>query len=210
VRKQRAGWLNSAEPVARSDREVVCRPRMSPGDHRFSLPHSKVIAKNIPFSKSVDQTSAAPHQECSRFLQPQLQPRRFVPDEPPESRERPYPEPAPEMKTADPTVCRLNEVDPYSIQSGRELDALIHFQVFNKPWHLAAPCYSTDRKTADELKRDLESKYGTPIVTGKTAMRVPLWFARYEVEPGNPTEVLAETYPLAISRLAVLRALEKS
>jgi len=114
------------------------------------------------------------------------------------------------MKTVDPTILRLDEIDPYSIQSGRDLDALIHLRILKKACNNARPCYSTDRKAADELKRAIETTYGTPIVTGTTEMREPRWFARYETERGNPTEVLAETYPLAVCRLVLLRVMERS
>lgn len=98
--------------------------------------------------------------------------------------------------------------NPYSIEAGPELDALIQHQVLKAPSAHANPCYSTDSKAADSLRYIIESQYKNRFVTGTTNTYTRTWFARYEVQPGNPTEVLAETYPLAICRLALLRVME--
>jgi hypothetical protein len=103
----------------------------------------------------------------------------------------------------------LTEFDPYSIQAGRELDALIHHRVLKQALSHSYPRYSSDSKAADQVKRMIEAEYGNASVTGTTEIRAQRWFARYELELGNPTEALAETYPLAICRLALLRVSER-
>ena len=92
--------------------------------------------------------------------------------------------------------------------AGLELDALIH-QILGRtvPAHVY-PSYSTDRTAIDESKKELESILGIRIVAGQTHMRGWPWFARYETNPSDGTEVLAETYPLAICRLALLKKLK--
>ena len=99
----------------------------------------------------------------------------------------------------------MQHIDPYQASAGPELDAAIHLEVLGKPFDERPPAYSTDPEQAEELRRIIETEYGSPVTSGRTAIRGKRWFARYEVDPGNPTEVLAETYALAISRLALLR-----
>ncbi|MBI4659716.1 MAG: hypothetical protein HY735_12820 [Verrucomicrobia bacterium] len=113
------------------------------------------------------------------------------------------------MKDSDRTIGCEKDFDPYWIQAGRELDALIHHQILKMALSHCYPCYSTDAQAADTLRRAIEAEFGTPFVAGKTGLRGQRWFARYEIDPGNPTEVLAETYPLAICRLVLLRAMER-
>ncbi len=96
--------------------------------------------------------------------------------------------------------------NPYEIPAGRELDAYIHHQILKSPLSRDYPRYSTDSLSADKLKRRIEADYGLGIVCGRSTLADKSWFARYEIDAGNPTEVLAETYPLAICRLAILRS----
>jgi hypothetical protein len=50
----------------------------------------------------------------------------------------------------------------------------------------------------------LELRFGHSIIAGqKNGLRQ--WFARYEIDKGNPTAVMADTYAVAICRLAILR-----
>jgi hypothetical protein len=99
----------------------------------------------------------------------------------------------------------MQHIDPYQASAGPELDAAIHHDALGKPRHEPPPPYSTDSARAEELKRIIETHFGSPVISGRTSIRGKRWFARYEIDPGNPTEVLAETYALAISRLALLR-----
>lgn len=100
---------------------------------------------------------------------------------------------------------RDNQIDPNRMEAGRELDAFIHHRVLKRALSHAYPCYSADPKAADALKKVMEKEHGVRILTGTTNVVGTRWFARYEIEPGHPVEVLAESYPLAICRLAALR-----
>ena len=96
-------------------------------------------------------------------------------------------------------------LDPYQTEAGPELDSLIHHEILGNSRTEASPCYSTGSGQADELKKMMEARYGTTFTCGRTAIRGKAWFARYEIDPGNPTEVLAQTYALAVCRLTLLR-----
>jgi hypothetical protein len=96
--------------------------------------------------------------------------------------------------------------NPYEVPATRELDAHIHYQVLKNPLTSNYPHYSTNRGTAEKLKREIERQFKVKIVSGASTVPEKPWFARYELEQGNPTEVLAEEYPLAICRLAILLA----
>jgi hypothetical protein len=109
------------------------------------------------------------------------------------------------VNRAENCLNLMQPIDPYQASAGPELDAVIHYDVLGKPVHEAPPRYSTDLEHAEELKRFIEAQYGSTVISGQTSIRGKRWFARYEIDPGNPTEVLAETYALAISRLALLR-----
>lgn len=96
-------------------------------------------------------------------------------------------------------------MDPFHLPAGSELDAHIHHCFLKQALSRECPAYSTDAAAAEIVRKHLEREYRGRIVTGRTTMSKSPWFARYEIDRGNPTEVLAETYPLAICRLAVLR-----
>jgi hypothetical protein len=74
------------------------------------------------------------------------------------------------------------------------------------------PPYSTNEKAARSVLAKVKSYGDRTVVVGRTTLRRKRWFARYESDASDGTEVLAETFPLAISRLALLRTLagEKS
>jgi hypothetical protein len=97
-------------------------------------------------------------------------------------------------------------LNPYEVLAGHELDAYVHQHVLKKPLNHQIPKYSTDAGEADQLRREIERQGRVKIVVGQTSSRRKLWFARYELQTGNPTEVLAEDYSLAICRLAILLA----
>jgi hypothetical protein len=99
------------------------------------------------------------------------------------------------------------EIDPYNIEAGVALDALVHEYLMDQsPTDRDVPHYSTDEKAAEKVRSRLKSKYGAVVIFGRTRLKGRTWFARYETDARDGTEVLAETYPLAISRLALLRA----
>ncbi len=102
-------------------------------------------------------------------------------------------------------ASQTDSFNPYQIPAGRELDAYVHYQVLKNALSHEYPHYSSDPSEADNLKRKIEADYKIQIICGRSTVDNKPWFARYEIDAGNPTEVLAETYPLAICRLAILR-----
>ncbi len=70
------------------------------------------------------------------------------------------------------------------------------------------PPYSTDESAARRVLARLRNVAGQPVIVGRTSMRKHRWFARYETDPSDGTEVLAETMELAICRLALLRTVK--
>ncbi len=97
------------------------------------------------------------------------------------------------------------ESDPYKAQAGPELDALIHVRLM-KQAVAAEPCpaYSTDDIPAKRVLARLRT--GKPsVIVGRTKLEGRTWFARYERNAMDGTEVFADTFALAICRLAVLR-----
>lgn len=99
-----------------------------------------------------------------------------------------------------------NSFDPFHAAPGRELDAHVPHQILNQPLSSTYPKYSSDPSAANVLRKHLETSKSLRITVGKTATRPSAWFARYEIDKGNPTEVLADSYPVAICRLAILRS----
>ena len=92
----------------------------------------------------------------------------------------------------------------YSVPAGTQLDALIEERLFGRKVEPGAlPEYSTDETFADRVRSKLRQKYGT-IICGNTKIRGKGWFARYGNDPSTSLEVVAETYPLAVCRLALL------
>lgn len=103
------------------------------------------------------------------------------------------------------TNSAMHEINPYRIQAGPELDRLVHIHVMRQP-NPEIPPYSTDEKESRRVLNKLKTDLGRTVITGRTAMRKQTWFARYETNPSDGTEVLAETLELAICRLALVRA----
>jgi hypothetical protein len=95
--------------------------------------------------------------------------------------------------------------DPYKAQAGPELDAVIHLRLMNQSVS-DGPCpgYSTDDKFAKRVLFKLRT--GQPsVIIGRTQLEGRTWFARYERNAMDGTEVFASTFALAICRLALLR-----
>lgn len=99
----------------------------------------------------------------------------------------------------------MSDINPYRLPAGADLDRLVQRQVMGLPLEQCPP-YSTDEKAARQVLAKLRSACSKNIVVGKTSLRKTRWFARYETNPSDGTEVLAESLPLAICRLALLRA----
>lgn len=103
----------------------------------------------------------------------------------------------------------MSAMNPYNIQAGPELDRLIHVRVMGQP-EGDAPAYSSDETLARRVLGRLKADSGRTVVVGRTALRRGRrYFARYETDPSDGTEVLAETLSLAICRLALLRTLKR-
>jgi hypothetical protein len=85
------------------------------------------------------------------------------------------------------------------------LDKLIHVRLFGLNEHDGeVPAYSADPAASAKVRSKLKSLYGHPIIIGQTRMSGRKCFARYDSDPSTATEVLAETEPLALCRLAVI------
>jgi hypothetical protein len=93
--------------------------------------------------------------------------------------------------------------NPYKVPPGAELDDEIHRSLFAEDSG-TPPSYSTDDKVAEKVRVKLKSLYRYPIVTGHTKTRPRKFYARFESGPSTSTEVLAETFALAICRLALV------
>lgn len=95
--------------------------------------------------------------------------------------------------------------NPYKAEPGQELDQAIHQNLFEGA-PLNAPPYSTDEALAERIRSRLKDLYGYRVQIGRTRMKSPLYFARFESGASTSTEVLAETLPLAVCRLAMVLA----
>ncbi len=99
-------------------------------------------------------------------------------------------------------------VNPYTVEAGPDLDRLIHLGFMKQsvaagPW----PAYSTQTRLAKQVLTKL--KLGKPVVIiGRTGLPGRSWFARYERNAMDGTEVFADTFELAVCRLALLRGEE--
>lgn len=99
----------------------------------------------------------------------------------------------------------IKDVNPYAFPAGPELDEIIHRKLFGQNTeNVKAPPYSTNVFESSRVRSKLKSNYGKPIVVGQTRMAHKRFFARYDSDPSTATEVLAETEPLAICRLALI------
>jgi hypothetical protein len=95
--------------------------------------------------------------------------------------------------------------DPYQVEAGPELDAIIHVRLMKQALGSEpCPAYSTEDKLARRVLSKLRT--GRPsFIVGRTSLEGRTWFARYERNTMDGTEVFASTYALAICRLALLR-----
>ncbi len=102
------------------------------------------------------------------------------------------------------TIDRMH-ADPYRAGPGPELDALIHERLMKLPCKDGrAPAYSADTNLAKRVLTKLKMGQQSVIV-GRTSLEGRTWFARYERNEMDGTEVFADSFELAICRLALLR-----
>ena len=92
----------------------------------------------------------------------------------------------------------------YHFPAGAELDRLIHLKLFRPKEKEPSPPYSIREDEVSTIAKRLEEVYERKIVTGTLRVRPRKYFARYESGPSTATEVVAETLPLAVCRLAVI------
>jgi hypothetical protein len=95
--------------------------------------------------------------------------------------------------------------DPYRTSAGPELDAAIHVRVMHMSPAELCPAYSSDDAEAKRVLSTLRAGRES-IVFGRTDLAGRTWFARYETNAMDGTEVFADTFALAICRLALLHA----
>src|SRR5579862_6097181 len=101
----------------------------------------------------------------------------------------------------------MQQLDPYLMQAGDALDAIVHSRVMQAAVCEACPHYSTDLEAAKRVLTKLKSAFETSVVCGATGISKRPCFVR-TVQSSRATcsiEVIAESLPLAICRLALLR-----
>jgi hypothetical protein len=99
----------------------------------------------------------------------------------------------------------IKDQNPYAFPAGPELDEIIHRKLFGQNSENGkVPSYSSDASESSKVRSRLKSNYGHPIIIGQTRLATKRYFARYDSDPSTATEVLAETEPLAICRLALI------
>jgi hypothetical protein len=92
-------------------------------------------------------------------------------------------------------------MNPYKALAGTELDIQLAQKFFKDE---PVEPYSTEARQADRLRKAIEEKFGEKVVFGVTRTRLRLHFARLDENPSTSIEALAETYPLAVARLALV------
>jgi hypothetical protein len=100
---------------------------------------------------------------------------------------------------------RMMSFNPHRIRAGRALDYLVQEHLMSRGIE-SCPEYSRDPVAAFRAANELKAAYGVSIVTGRTTLNDRPWFARVAEKRG--VEVLAETLPLAICRLTLLKLQE--
>ena len=95
-------------------------------------------------------------------------------------------------------------IDPYKAEAVPELDALSHVLFLQEAAAAGScPAYSTDNNCAKRVLARLRA--GTrSVIVGRTSLEGRSWFARFERNAMDGTEVFADTFELAVCRLALL------
>lgn len=91
-------------------------------------------------------------------------------------------------------------MDIYQLQPSNFLDESIYVNLMD--YGIERQEFSTDVKAAKNLVKILRKHLRTKVTTGKASRGK--YYARYGTDPSTTTEVLAETLPLAVSRMALL------
>lgn len=95
----------------------------------------------------------------------------------------------------------MTTYNPYKAPAGPELDHAVAQLFFPAAEVLL---FSRQEAAANKLKKEMERLFRSRIRTGLTQTNIPAYFARLDTDPSTSTEVIAETYPLAITRLAAV------
>ena len=99
--------------------------------------------------------------------------------------------------------------DPYHMMAGHELDTLIHWRIMKQVSpRVTCPAYSSEDKQAKKVLAALRHLGRGCVIIGRTHLEGKGWFARYETNAMDGTEVFAETFALAVCRIAMLRIIE--
>ena len=91
-------------------------------------------------------------------------------------------------------------MDIYNLKPSYFLDESIYVNLMD--YDIDRQEFSTDVKAAKNLVKVLRKHLRTKVETGKASRGK--YYARYGTDPSTTTEVLAETLPLAVSRMAML------
>ena len=91
-------------------------------------------------------------------------------------------------------------MDIYKLQPSSFLDESIYVNLMD--YGITRQEFSSDVKAAKNLVKVLRKHLRTKVETGKASRGK--YYARYGTDPSTTTEVLAETLPLAVSRMAML------
>ena len=95
-------------------------------------------------------------------------------------------------------------MNPYRIDAGPELDRFLHERLFTATCAAQVPPYSSDKSLARKVEACLRKEGQSSVTIGQTRGKHQRCFARIGSDPSTSTEVLADTYALAICRLAAL------
>lgn len=98
----------------------------------------------------------------------------------------------------------MKGANPYKLPPGDELDILVHELLFSGTSINSRLPYSTNSRASEKVKTRLKVLFGHSVIVGKTQVKDKPFFARFDTGPSTSTEVIAQTAPLAICRLAVL------
>lgn len=103
-------------------------------------------------------------------------------------------------------MAAIRQFNPYKLEAGRDLDALVHRNYFSDMGEEALPQYSVETNLAENVLAKLQTKFKLKVVTGRTKHHRNKWFARLDTGPSTSTEAWGETRALAICRLAAVLA----
>ena len=112
--------------------------------------------------------------------------------------------PGPHLEGTNQLQTRAFRFDPYRVQPGPVLDAVIHRTIMGAEGIAGCcPPYSTEVRAARKVVGELRSKPAVRVTVGRTGLQERPWFARLQRNDAHGFEAFAETLPLAVCRLAL-------